>query len=133
MFLNKHLNKKGISAVTIIIWVVIVGAIIIYSPKLYNYYIERETVRIIKSNMASVEDEIRSQLIEKHPILIWNDIDKVIKSLKIQNPVTKEIQIKNFFNIPGAVAVYFDGVNTFTIDGVGSNGKYLNINITVIK
>ena len=127
------LNKKGITIITIIIWVVIIGVIVIYSPKLYNYYIEKETERIIKSNMKSVEDEIRSQLVEKHPVLIWSDIDNVIKSLKLQNPITKETQIKNFFNIPGAVAVYFDGVNTFTIDGVGPNGKYLNINITVIK
>ena len=127
------LNKKGITIITIIIWVVIIGVIIIYSPKLYNYYIEKETERIIKSNMKSVEDEIRSQLVEKHPVLIWSDIDNVIKSLKLQNPITKEIQTKNFFNIPGAVAVYFDGVNTFTIDGVGPNGKYLNINIKIIK
>jgi len=127
------LNKKGITIITIIIWVVIIGVIIIYSPKLYNYYIEKETERIIKSNMKSVEDEIRSQLVEKHPVLIWSDIDNVIKSLKLQNPITKEIQTKNFFDIPGAVAVYFDGVNTFTIDGVGPKGKYLNINIKIIK
>ena len=127
------LNKRGIIISTIIIWVVIIGAIIIFAPKIYNYYIENNTERIIKSNIESVEDEIRSQLIEKHPVLIWNDMDNLIKSLSFQNPITKQTQIKNEYKVPGAVSVYFDGVNTFTIDGVGPNGEYLNVSITVKK
>ena len=127
------LNKKGITIVTIIIWVVIIGAIIIFAPKLYNYYTENNTERIIKSNIESVEDEIRSQLIDKHPVLIWNDMDNLIKSLSFQNPITKKTQTKNALKIPGAVSVTFNGVNTFTIDGVGTDGRYLNKNITITK
>ena len=61
------LNRRGITIVTVIIWVVIIGAIVIFAPKIYNYYIENNTEGIIKSNMESVEDEIKSQLIDKHP------------------------------------------------------------------
>ena len=127
------LNRRGITIVTIIIWVVIIGAIIIFAPKLYNYYTENNTERIIKSNIESVEDEIRSQLIDKHPVLIWNDMDNLIKSLSFQNPITKKTQTKNALKIPGAVSVTFDGVNTFTIDGVGPDGEYLNIDITITR
>jgi Tfp pilus assembly major pilin PilA len=127
------LNKKGITIIKIIIWVVIIGSIIIYAPKIYNYYVEKNTERMIKSNMASVEDEIKSQLIDKHPVLIWNDMDNLIKSLSFQNPITKKAQIKNEYKFPGAVSVIFDGVNTFTIDGVGLNGEYLNINIAITR
>ena len=127
------LNKRGISILTIILWVIIIGAIVIFAPRIYNYYIEQNTIKIIKSNIRSVEDEIRSQLIDKHPVLIWNDIDKLIKELKMQNPVSRDTQVKNAFKDPGAVAVHFDGMNTFTIDGIDSNGRYLNINIKIIK
>ena len=126
-------NKRGITIITIIIWVLIIGVIVIFAPKVYNYYIEKNTEGIIKSNMASVEDEIKSELIGKHPVLIWNDMDNLIKSLYFQNPITKETQTKNGFKVPGAVVVFFDGVNTFTIDGVGPTGEYLNINISITK
>jgi len=127
------LNRRGITIVTIIIWVVIIGAIIIFAPKIYNYYTEKNTEGIIKSNIESVEDEIKSQLIDTHPVLIWGNMDKLIKSLSFQNPITKKTQIKNEYKVPGAVSVYFDGVNTFTIDGVGPNGEYLNENITIAR
>ena len=127
------LNKRGITIITIIIWIAIIGAIIIFAPKIYNYYTEKNTEGIIKSNMESVEDEIKSQLIDTHPVLIWGNMDKLIKSLSFQNPITKKTQIKNEYKVPGAVSVYFDGVNTFTIDGVGPNGEYLNENITIAR
>jgi len=80
-------NKRGVALITIIIWVIIIGALIIYAPRLYSWYIEQNTIKIIKSNVESVENEIKSELIGKHPVLIWNDTDKIIKSLNFQNPV----------------------------------------------
>lgn len=126
-------NKRGIALITIIIWVIIIGAIIIYAPQLYNRYVEQEKVKIIKSNVKSVENEIKSELIDKHSILIWHDADKIIKSLSIQNPVTKEPQTKNGWNMPGDVVVGFDGVDTFTIDGIGPDGNILHLNIVIKK
>jgi len=87
-------KKRGVVLITVIIWIVIIGAIIIYAPRLYNWYVEQEKIKIIKSNAESVENEIKSLMIDKHPILIWNDADKIIKSLRIQNPITKEPQIR---------------------------------------
>ena len=127
------LNKRGVTIIAIIIWVVIIGAIIIYAPRLYNWYIEQNTIKIIKSNIESVEDEIKSELIDKHPVLIWNDMDNIIKSLSIQNPVTKEPQIRNGFSTPGDVVVYFDGENIFTLDGIGPDGNTLKLNILIKK
>lgn len=126
-------NKRGVALITIIIWVIIIGAIIIYAPQLYNWYVEQEKIKIIKSNVESVENEIKSELIDKHPILIWHDADKIIKSLSIQNPVTKEPQTKNGWNMPGDVVVGFDGVGTFTIDGIGPDGNMLHLNIVIKK
>jgi len=126
-------NKRGVAIITIIIWIVIIGAIIIYAPRLYNSYVEQNTIEIIKSNAESVEDEIKSELIDKHPVLIWNDTDNIIKSLSIQNPVTKEPQIKNGWSSPGDVVVYFDGENTFTLDAIGPDGNMLHLNIVVKK
>jgi len=126
-------NKRGIAVLSIIIWVVIIGAIVIYAPKIYNYYTIENTKNIIKSNIESVKNEIKSQLINRHPVLIWNDIDRIIKELKMQNPVSKDTQVKNGFGIPGAVVVYFDGVNTFTIDGIGPDGKNMNLNVSITK
>jgi hypothetical protein len=126
-------NKRGVALITIIIWIVIIGAIIIYAPRLYNWYVEQEKIKIIKSNVESVENEIKSELIGKHPVLIWNDIDKIIKSLSIQNPVTKEPQIRNGWSSPGDVVVYFDGENTFTLDGIGPDGNMLHLNIVIKK
>lgn len=126
-------NKRGIALIAIIIWIIIIGAIIIYAPQLYNRYVEQEKVKIIKSNVKSVENEIKSELIDKHPILIWNDTDKIIKSLSIQNPITKEPQTKNGLNMPGDVVVGFDGVDTFTIDGIGPDGNMIHLNIVIKK
>lgn len=126
-------NKRGVALITIIIWIIIIGAIIIFAPRLYNSYVEQNTINIIKSNVKSVENEIKSELIGKHPILIWNDTDKIIKSLSIQNPVTKEPQTENGWNMPGDVVVGFDGVDTFTIDGIGPDGNMLHLNIVIKK
>ena len=126
-------NNRGIALITIIILIVIIGSAVIFGPQLYNWLIEQNTIRIIKSNVESVEDEIRSELIGKHPILIWNDADKIIKSLSFQNPVTKEPQIRNGFSRPGDVVVYFDGDDTFTLDGIGPDGNMLHLNIVIKK
>ena len=126
-------NKRGVVLITVIIWIIIIGAIIIYAPRLYNWYVEQEKIKIIKSNVESVENEIKSELIDKHPVLIWNDADKIIKSLSIQNPITKEPQIRNGWSSPGDVVVYFDGLDTFTLDGIGPDGNMLHLNIVIKK
>ena len=126
-------NKRGVVLVTLIIWIVIIGAAVIYGPQLYDWYVEQNTIKIIKSNVESVENEIKSELIGKHPVLIWNDADKIIKSLSIQNPVTKEPQIRNGWSSPGDVVVGFDGENTFTVDGIGPDGNMLHLNIVIKK
>ena len=126
-------NNRGATLITIIIWIIIIGAIIIFAPRLYNWYIEQNTIKIIESNVESVENEIKSELIGKHPVLIWNDADKIIKSLSIQNPVTKEPQIRNGWSSPGDVVVYFDGIDTFTLDGIGPDGNMLHLNIVIKK
>jgi len=126
-------NKRGVALITVIIWIVIIGAIIIYAPRIYHWYVEQATIRIIKSNVESVENEIKLLVIGTHPVLIWNDADKIIKSLTIQNPVTKEPQTKNGWSSPGDVVVYFDGEETFTLDGIGPNGSMLHLNIVVKK
>ena len=126
-------NNRGIVIVTLIIWIVIIGAIVIYAPRLYNWYVEQNEIKIIKSNVESVEKEIKLLLIDKHPVYIWNDIDNIIKSLRIQNPITREAQIRNGWNRPGDVVVYFNGVDTFTIDGIGRGGKPLRLNVIIKK
>ena len=126
-------NKRGVVLITLIIWIVIIGAIVIYGPRIYNWYVEQDEIKIIKSNVESVENEIKSLLIDKHPVLIWNDIDNIIKSLSIQNPITREAQIKNGWNKPGDMVVHFDGIDTFTIDGIGQGGEPLNLNIVIKK
>ena len=126
-------NKRGVALITIIIWIVIIGLVVLYAPHLYSWYIEQNTIKIIKSNVESVENEIKSELIGKHPVLIWNDTDKIIKSLNFQNPVTKEPQTKNGWSSPGDVVVYFDGEDTFTLDGIGPNGNMLHLNIVIKK
>ena len=126
-------NKRGIALIAIIIWIIIIGAVVIFGPRLYNWYVEQNTIRIIKSNAESAENEIKSLLIDKHPVLIWNDVDNIIKSLSIQNPITKEPQTKNGWRGPGDVVVYFDGVDTFTLDGIGPDGSMLHLNIVIKK
>jgi hypothetical protein len=124
-------NKRGVVLITVIIWIIIIGAVIICAPRLYNWYVEQEKIKIIKSNAESVEDEIKSELIERHPILIWNDVDKIIKALSIQNPVTKKPQVRNGWSSPGDIVVYFDGVDTFTLDGISPDGNMLHLNIVI--
>ena len=126
-------NKRGVVLITLIIWIIIIGAIVIYGPRIYNWYVEQDEIKIIKSNVESVENEIKSLLIDKHPVLIWNDIDNIIKSLSIQNPITREAQTKNGWSRPGDVVVNFDGVDTFTLDGIGQGGEPLNLNIVIKK
>ena len=126
-------NKRGVVLITVIVWIIIIGAIIIYAPRLYNWYVEQEKIKIIKSNAESVENEIKSLMIDRHPILIWNDTDNIIKSLSIQNPVTKEPQIRNGWSSPGDIVVYFDGLDTFTLDGIGPDGNMLHLNIVIKK
>ena len=126
-------NKHGAALITIIIWFFIIGAIIIYAPRIYHWYVEQDTIRIIKSNVESVEKEIKLLLIDQHPVLIWNDTDNIIKSLSIRNPITKVPQIRNGWSSPGDVVVYFDGKETFTLDGIGPNGNMLHLNIVVKK
>jgi hypothetical protein len=124
-------NKRGVVVITVIIWVIIIGVIIIYAPRIYNWYIEQEKIKIIKSNVESVENEIKSELIDKHPILIWSDTDNIIKSLSIQNPVTKKLQIRNGWSNPGDVVVYFNGIDTFSLDGISPDGNMLHLNIVI--
>ena len=126
-------NKRGIVLITVIIWIIIIGAAVIYGPRLYNWYIEKNEIKILKSNAESVEKEIKSLLIDKHPVYIWNDIDKIIKSLRMQNPITKEAQTKNGWSRPGDVVVFFNGIDTFTIDGIIRGGETLHLNITIKK
>ena len=126
-------NNPGIVLLTLLIWIVIIGVIVIYGPQLYNWYVEQNEIKIIKSNVESVEKEIKSLLIGTHPVLIWNDIDNVIKSLSIQNPITKQSQTKNGLNRPGDIWVDFNGTDTFTIDAIGPDGERLRLNIKIRK
>jgi hypothetical protein len=126
-------NKRGIALITIIIWIIIIGATVIFAPRIYNWYVEEEKIKIIKSNVETIENEIKSELIDKHPILIWSDTDKIIKSLSIQNPIAKEPQIRNGWSTPGDVVVNFDGKETFTLDGIGPDGSMLQLNIVIKK
>ena len=126
-------NKRGVVLIAVIIWIIIIGAIIIYAPRVYDWYVEQNIIKIIKANIESVENEIKSELIDKHPVLIWNDMDNIIKSLNIHNPVTKGSQTKNGWNMPGDVVVGFDGIDTFTLDGIGPDGNMLHLNIVFKK
>jgi len=126
-------NNRGIVIITFIIWIVIIGAIVIYAPRLYNWYVEQNEIKIIKSNVESVEKEIKLLLIDKHPVYIWNDIDNIIKSLRIQNPITREAQIRNGWNRPGEVVVFFNGIDTLTIDGINRDSELLHLNVIIKK
>ena len=126
-------NNRGIVIVTLIIWIVIIGAIVIYAPRLYNWYVEQNEIKIIKSNVESVEKEIKLLLIDKHPVYIWNDIDNIIKSLSIRNPITREAQIKNGWSSPGEVVVFFNGIDTLTIDGINRDSELLHLNVIIKK
>ena len=124
-------NKRGVVLITLIIWIIIIGLLILYAPRVYHWYVEQNEIKIIKSNVESVEKEIELELLDKHPVLIWNDIDNVIKSLSIQNPITKQAQIKNGWSKPGEVVVFFDGIDTLTIDGIDRYGEFLHLNVII--
>ena len=126
-------NKRGVILITLIIWIIIIGAIIIYAPRLYNWYVEQNEIKIIKSNVESVEKEIKLLIIDKHPVFIWNEIDDIVKSLNIQNPITREAQIKNGWSSPGEVVVFFDGIDTLTVDGIDRDGEALHLNVIIKK
>lgn len=126
-------NKRGVVLITLIIWIVIIAAIVFFAPRIYHWYVEQNTIRIIKSNVESVENEIKSELIAKHPVFIWNDMDNIIKSLSIQNPVAKEPQTRNGFSRAGDVVVYFNGEDTFTLDAIGPIDNMLHLNIVIKK
>lgn len=126
-------NKRGVVLITVIIWIVIIGVIVIYGPSLYSWYVEQNKIRIIKSNVESVENEMKSELLEKHPVIIWNGIDNLFKTLSVQNPITRAAQTENGWSRPGDVVVYFDGEVTFTIDGIGPDGSMLHLNIVIKK
>jgi len=126
-------KNRGIVIITLIIWIVIIGAIVIYAPRLYNWYVEQNEIKIIKSNVESVEKEIKLLMIDKHPVLIWNDIDNIIKSLRIQNPITRAAQIRNGWNRPGEVVVFFNGIDTLTIDGINRDSELLHLNVIIKK
>jgi hypothetical protein len=129
----KEINQKGITILAILIWVIIIGGAIIYAPKIYDYVLDQNVKRIVTSNVESVESEIRSELISKHPVLIWNNIDGLINRLNIQNPVLLEKQTKNGWDRPGEVVVTFDGIDTFRLDGLGRDGSSLRLNIVIQK
>jgi len=129
----KTINQKGITILSLIILVLIVGGAIIYAPKAYQYILDQNIKRIVTSNVESVESEIRSELISRHPVHIWNNIDNLIEQLNLQNPITLEQQTKNGWNKSGEVVVYFDGINTFQLDGIGSDGSSLRLNIVIQK
>ena len=130
MYLFKN---RGIVIITLIIWIVIIGATIIYAPRLYNWYVEQNEIKIIKSNAESVEKELKFLIIDKHPVLIWNDIDNIINSLRIQNPITREAQTKNGWSSPGEVVVFFNGIDTLTIDGINRDSELLHLNVIIKK
>ena len=129
----KSINQKGITILSLLILVLIVGGLIIYGPKLYDYVLELNTKRLVTANVESVESEIKSELINKHPIHIWNDMDPIINRLNIMNPVTRHRQDKNGWDKPGEVVVTFDGIHTFRLDGNDRNGTPLHLNIVIQK
>ena len=127
----KLVNNKGITILSILILVIIVGSAVIYGPKAYDYVIEQNTKRLITSNVEKIESEIRTELISKHPVHIWNDIDNLINRGNILNPITRHRQEKNGWDRPGEVVVTFDGINTFRLDGLGRDGSSLRLNIII--
>lgn len=78
-----------------------------------------------------MEKEIRSELINKHPVIVWNNMDNLIKSLNLQNPVARGMQTKNGFSTPGEVVVKFNVIDIFTLDAIGPDGSLLKLNIVV--
>ena len=128
-----RLNQKGITILSLIFLVLIIGGAIIYAPRAYDHVLDLNVARIVTSNAQSVESEIKSELLSRHPIHIWNNIDTLINRLNIQNPVSIDRQTKNGWDKPGDVVVTFDGINTFRLDGNGRDGVPLRLNIIIQK
>ena len=124
-------NQKGITVLSLLILVLIVGGGILYGPKLFNHVIDRNIKRLVTANAKSVETEIRSELIYRQPILFWNDMYYLFYALNFQNPVLSERQTKNGCDRPGDVVVSFDGINTFRLDGIGRDGSSFGLNIII--
>ncbi len=103
-------NQRGITILSLLILILIIGGAILYGPKAYHYILDQNIKRIVTSNVQSVEAEIRSELISQHPVHIWT---------------------KNGWDRPGDVVVTFDGVNTFRLDGIGKDGSSLRLNIII--
>jgi Tfp pilus assembly major pilin PilA len=129
----KITNQKGITILSLLILVLIVGSLVLYGPKAYDYVIEQNTKRLVTENVEKIESEIRSELISRHPVHIWNNIDSLIYRVSINNPITRQRQEKNGWDKPGEVVVTFDGINTFRLDGIGRDGSSLRLNIVIQK
>jgi len=69
--------------------------------------------------VESVESEIKSELMDKHPVTIWNDIDNLFNTLGLQNPITRAAQTKNGWSR--------------SVDGVGPAGNMLHLDIVIKK
>jgi len=126
-------NQKGITILSLLILVIIIGSAVLYGPKAYDYVVEQNTKRLVTANVEKIESEIRSELISKHPVHIWNEIDKLINSVNINNPITRQRQEENGWDKPGEVVVSFDGINTFRLDGINRDGSSIRLNIIIQK
>jgi len=126
-------NQKGITILSLLILVIIIGSAVLYGPKAFDYVVEQNTKRLVTANVEKIESEIRSELISKHPVHIWNEIDKLINSVNINNPITRQRQEENGWDKPGEVVVSFDGINTFRLDGINRDGSSIRLNIIIQK
>jgi len=126
-------NQKGITILSLLILVLIIGSLVLYGPKIYEYVLKQNTKRLVTKNVEKIESEIRSELITNHPVHIWNNINSLIYRVSINNPVTRQRQEKNGWDKPGEVVVTFDGINTFRLDGIGRDGSSLRLNIIIQK
>lgn len=39
-------NNHGIVLITLLIWIIIIGSIVIFGPRIYNWYVEQEEIKI---------------------------------------------------------------------------------------
>jgi hypothetical protein len=127
----KPINNKGITILSLIILVLIVGGLVMYGPKAYEYVLNQNIKRLVTANVEKIESEIRSELVNRHPVHIWNNINYVISSVNIMNPITRQKQTQNGWDKPGEVVVTFDGINTFRLEGIGRDGYSLRLNIVI--
>lgn len=126
-------NQRGITILSLLIIVFVLSGLYIYAPQVYDSFIVNNIRRLVAANVELVETEIRTELVGRHPILVWNNIDHLIEGLGLRNPVLREQQTRNGWNRPGDVMVTFDGVNTFRVDGIGREGNSLRLNIVIQK